>query len=60
MSEQEKVVGITSYEELSVFLLFLPAWMGSHGYKELVFELGILHIGWVKCCWDMVEAPVDV
>ncbi len=55
MLEQEKVVGITSYERLSVFWLVLPAWMGSHGLKDFFFELGLLHIGWVKSCWDRVE-----
>ena len=29
--------------------------MGSHGVKELFFEMGLLHIGWVKSCWDRVE-----
>jgi hypothetical protein len=29
--------------------------MGSHGVKELFFEMGLLHIGWVKSCWDRDE-----
>jgi hypothetical protein len=29
--------------------------MCSHCLKDLFFELGLLHIGWVKSCWDRVE-----
>ncbi len=55
VSEQEKVVGITSYEGLSVFLLVFACLDGFTRSCRIFFVLGLLRIGWVKSCGDRVE-----